>query len=246
LGIVVCIAFLAWTQRKHYRVSDLVDACLAALISGLIFGRAFHVLLAWDYFVDHPGEITRLNAGGLEWHGALFGAWLGIWIVSKFRKFRPLTLAPTLAFVIPIIGFAAWRGCEAATCAYGAEVTNMAEYPAWAVWEGSDIFGLIYPRFHTQWLGMMLSLVLLLLALILTWRNLNMRFGLILGLFSVGMFMIGFLRGDAVPYIAGLRAEQWLDLLTTGFAIMLMIFARSPEKNQDVGIGKPYHQPETH
>jgi hypothetical protein len=149
------------------------------------------------------------------------GGLLGAWLVSRWQKIPLSRLLDSFALAFPIIAFCAWRGCEATACAYGMEVPTLSAYPDFAVWEGADIYGLIYPRFHTQYLGQILALNLLLIILFLHWRQvlIGYHFALILALLSVGMLAIGFLRGDSVPTLAGIRLNAFLDLFTLLFGV---------------------------
>src|SRR5690606_1361398 len=88
VGIVLSIGFMVWWFRGRYPAGRIVDVCLAAGILGVMLARAFHVALNWAYFSANTAEITRLRAGGLDWHGAMIGALLGVWIMGKLRGVR--------------------------------------------------------------------------------------------------------------------------------------------------------------
>ena len=119
---------------------------------------------------------------------------------------------------LPLLAFAGWLGCAAAVCGYGAEVDTLAHYPAFAVAESRDVYGIIAPRYNTQLFGLALALVLLALSFVLLrYDGLKYRrFWILLALFSIGMLGIGFYRGDSVPILLGLRADQWLRSRTIG------------------------------
>lgn len=222
LGIAISMFIILYIHRYEFPTSRVADVCMGALIGGLLFARLEHVLVHWSYFADHTGEILRFTSGGLNWHGAVIGGLFGAWLVSKWRGIPLATLLDTFALALPIIAFAAWRGCEAVACAYGEEVQTLAAYPDVAVWEGSDIYGLVYPRFHTQYLGQLLALSLLFLTLFLRWRRLltSQHFAIILALLSFSMFGISFSRGDAVPTLSGIRVDAFLDLFTLFFGVI--------------------------
>lgn len=219
IGILAVIGLCIIGQPSTRR-GAILDVGIVAIVVALVGARAEHVLLHWAYFGDHPTEITRLQAGGLGWHGALAGAWLAIVVIGRMRGLYLRDIAGTLAIGLPMLAFVGWWGCGATACAYGAEVDTLADYPLWVVWEAPDIYGLTLPRFRTQPLGMGLSAALLLVALLLTrrgWSGLQ-RLSIIVGLMGIGMFMIGFLRGDSVAMFGGLRGDQWFDLLTVAIA----------------------------
>ncbi len=235
LGITLSAAIGLRRSQQPGRTADLY---LGALIGGVVGARLFHVLLNWDYFAENTHEISDLRLGGLDWHGAVLGGLLGLWIVAKISsKFRvpgsmlrtqsssqtaqtsklstQYSVLSTLTLALPIIGFAGWYGCMAAGCGYGREVDSLANYPAWSVTESHDVFGIVAPRFNTPLFGMVLCGVVLLIVLFLSWRGWipKSRFWFALALLSIGMFVIGFFRGDHAQVLLGLRLDQLLDLV---------------------------------
>jgi phosphatidylglycerol:prolipoprotein diacylglycerol transferase len=229
LSIVLSIGLLLVLNRQ-LAPARLFDLAVGALIGALIMARVGHVVLYWDYFSSHLAEIPRYDMGGLDWHGAAFGGLAGLWLAARLRRVTLSPILDSLALILPLLTLAGWRGCMAAACAYGSEITRMAAYPPLLVWEASDSYGLIAPRYATQLLGTLMAVVLLLLAIFLHHRNWlpGQRFWFMLILAGAGMFLIGFLRGDPIPTFASSRFDQWLDLLMviTG----LIGSSRTPEK----------------
>ncbi len=209
LGLALSAAVGGYAARAIFRPAQVIDACLAAIVGGLVGARVEHVLLHWDYFSANLSEALRLNAGGLDWHGAVIGALAGLALVSRLRRIEARRMLALFAAALPLLALAGWIGCAAAACAYGREVDTLALHPAYAVWEARDVYGMLAPRYSTQRFGMILALILIPVGLAARGER---RFWLLLGLLSAGMFAIGFVRGDAVPLVAGLRADQWLDI----------------------------------
>jgi phosphatidylglycerol:prolipoprotein diacylglycerol transferase len=221
---------------------------LIALLGAVAGARLFHVLLNWNYFADALNEITMISLGGLDWHGAVLGGIVGLLLVLKIQNFvgtrRALSLhipsAPeipsfhalldALTPALPLVGLAGWWGCLAASCGYGTQVDNLSHYPAFAVAETADVYGIVVPRYNTQNFGLILSAVVLLVVALLFWRGWlrYRRFWLTLFALSVGMFVIGFFRGDHALIFAGLRADQLLDLLFAAGAVIALVFTRPP------------------
>ena len=211
--------------RRSERRGALADVMLGGLAGAVLLSRALHVLLNWAYFAYNTDEITRLHAGGLDWHGALVGALLGMVLAGRWRRVSVTALLDTLSPGLPLLALAAWGGCWAANCAYGAEVATLTAYPDPMAWEGPDIFGIYAPRFHTQLLGAGVATGLLLLAGLLAWRGWlrGRRFWLLLALLAASMFVLGFLRGDYAVAARGLRLDQWLDALVAALAGTLTV-----------------------
>lgn len=224
LGVVLSVALAAWgyARRAEPHPGRAVDAYLLALIFGLVGARIVHVALHWDYFSANTGEISRLAAGGLDPYGAVVAGLFGLWLGARLRGARFITLLDSLAPALPLIAFMAWWGCAANHCAYGTEVDNLAYYPSWLVWEERDVYNIILPRYAVQPLGMVASAALLITLpglFRLARRSLpGSRFALALALLALSGFVLGFLRGDAMPVYVGLRAEQWLALVTASGA----------------------------
>jgi phosphatidylglycerol:prolipoprotein diacylglycerol transferase len=225
-------------MRRLENPGAAADAYLVAALGGVIGARLFHVLLNWDYFADNLHEAANMRLGGLDWHGAVIGGMIGLFIGVRLRNkigerreaaARPYKrldfrdLLDSLTPVLPITGLAGWWGCLASSCGYGLEVDNLSNYPAWAVSETGDVFGIAAPRYNTQFFGLILSALILLVVLILFWRGWlrYRRFWFTLALLSAGMFVIGFFRGDHVVNVAGLRGDQVVDLVL-GFQFILV------------------------
>jgi phosphatidylglycerol:prolipoprotein diacylglycerol transferase len=231
LGVIITFMMVMARSGGPYRAGRSFDVALAGLIGGIVLARVFHVALNWSYFGDHTGEIAQLRAGGLDWHGAVIGALLAMALVARLRDVDFSHLLGVLALALPLLAFVSWWGCLYARCSYGAEVDNLAHHPGWLVWEAPDIYNIYLPRYRTQALGMGLSAMLLAVSVALAWWNQPQppahRFWLMLALLSTGMFALGGLRGDFAKMFAGLRADQWLDLLLLIVSSGMLIFGYS-------------------
>jgi phosphatidylglycerol:prolipoprotein diacylglycerol transferase len=181
-----------------------------------------HVVLHWAHFSTRPEEILRFHSGGLDWHGAVIGALIGLSVVTRWRGLSLPRLLDAFTLGLPLLALTGWLGCWAAGCGYGTEVETLAYYPGWMVSIAPDVYGIPAPRYNTQFFGTLAALVLLLLAAGLIWQGwlAGRRFWLILALLSLSVFAIGFFRADYALVIAGLRADQWLDLSMLGFAVV--------------------------
>lgn len=230
-------AALGWTVwRVPASRGAVVDACLGALVGGVLGARLFHVLLNWAYFEYNSHEILRIRSGGLDWHGALLGGLAGLFLASRWRKVSAAGLLDALTLALPLLAMAGWWGCRAANCAFGREVDTLANYPPLLVAELPDVYGIPAPRYNTQLIGLVLALLVFGLAALLFWRRrlIGQRFWLALALLSLGMLGIGFFRGDYAVMIAGLRADQWLDLgvlLVSLWCLMTPPIVRSVERS---------------
>lgn len=230
LALAVAAAAGISLYRAPVRAGAAADCGLAALAGAAVGARLFHVVLNAGYFAGAPAEALRLSAGGLNWHGAVIGGLAGLWLAARWRGVEAAALLDRLALALPLLVFAVWWGCLGAACGYGAEVDTLALYPAWMVAELRDVYGLPAPRYNTQVFGMALGAALLPVMALAAQRGWlrGRRFWLALALVSAGLFIIGFARADYTPAIAGLRADQWLDLTLMALAGWRLMAARRP------------------
>lgn len=229
LALALVAGLILAAQRRGETFAAWVDLSLVSLAGGFVGARIFHILLNWNYFADNLNEAVRLNAGGLDWHGAVLGGLAGLGLASRWRRQSFRETLDAFTPLLPLIALASWVGCAAVRCAYGAEVDTLANYSSFAVSEARDLYSILAPRYNTQLFGVLLAFGLLLLTLIILWRRAlpYRRFWLLLALLSFGMLMIGFYRGDAVPLIAGFRADQWLDGVLIVFSLQRLLSRQS-------------------
>ncbi len=212
------LALLVGGVLAVWRAPRLVDALLVGLAFGMALAHLEYVLLTGQL-----GRYWQFAFGGYEWHGAFVGGLAGLGLVCRVRgddaPFDALTPA------VPLLGLAGWRACAQAGCAYGHEVTTLADYPRWLVAEAPDIFGIVAPRYDTQTFGVLLMALLLAFVGVLFIRGwlTRRRFWLVGALFCATMFGLGFLRADFSPQLGPLRADQWLDLVLLALCLLMFI-----------------------
>lgn len=251
LGLAVLVSAGIGLRRTSHP-GMIANLYLVALAGAVVGAHLFHVLLNWDYFADALNEATMISLGGLDWHGAVLGGIVGLYLALKIQHFvgtrRALSVTEIPSFpalldsltpALPLIGLAGWWGCLAASCGYGAEVDNLSHYPAFAVAETADVYGIVVPRYNTQIFGLILSALVLLFVALLFWRGWlrYRRFWLTLAFLSVGMFVIGFFRGDHTLMLAGLRGDQLLDLLFVAAAAAVIVI-RMKAKDATAAVAK--------
>ena len=229
LTLALVIALVLSFRRAPYCRAQIIDTGIGALFGAVIGARLEYVALSWDYFALHMDEITRWDAGGLGWHGAVIGGLVGVWLIGRWRGVDPHWLLARFAWVIPLAALGAWIGCAAAGCGYGREVDTLANYPDWLVWESRDVYGNFVPRFSTARFGVIVGLVTAGIGLLARGER---RFWLMLAVVSAGMFAIGFVRADASPMIAGLRVDQVLDALMFVWAVQRTLTTENTESTE--------------
>ena len=92
-GLMVALSFLIgsyifikYGKKKGIPEEILLTAIIAILLGGVMGARAIFVLTNISYFMDNPAEIIRVDQGGLAFHGALLGGFLGGWLIIRLNR----------------------------------------------------------------------------------------------------------------------------------------------------------------
>ena len=223
---------LTWStaRRSSLTQSDILDAALVGVLIGVIAARAMYVSDHWSYFRDHTDQIAPLWLGGLSWHGGLIGGAIGTAAFSAWRKLDVRQVFDALTPGLMAGAALGWIGCYLAGVAYGREV-----FPGDAGWflaaDLPDIYGLRNPRFATQLMGAAWAAVCFIVAMLKVERRTSnaqihlASFALTLTLYSLGMFVLGFARGDVVPMLGAWRLDQVID---TGIVVAGVAYGFRP------------------
>ena len=227
-ALMISLGILFWETRRSWTLRQAADSMLIALAFGLFGARIEHVALNWDYFANVPSEVWNVASGGLNAHGAILGAVAGGYLSARLfqKSFGPWLNAA--AYALCLISIATWWGCAAASCAYGTEVGNLADYPSWLVWEAQGDFLMVAPRYAVQPIGAIASGLLLGAVGLSATLRVKARWRATLALVGIMIvnFALGFLRGDSMPVIGILRATQVMNLTFAATAVLLAVWLR--------------------
>lgn len=202
LAVGVSLA-LVWMATIHPRsnLESSLDLGLVATFAGLIGGRLGHVVGYWEYYDGRLAEALQFWQGGLSWAGALAGGLLGVALFDALRRRDFWADADRLAAPGLVVGAAGWFGCLLDACAYGQPTAQGPLMP--------DFLGVVAPRWPTQAIGGVLTLVAL--AALYRLTELEPRPGLLAAaaLTALGAInlLVATLRGDPSPVVAGLRLD---------------------------------------
>lgn len=105
IGIAVFIGWYVCKKRaRQYKIPDKVFEdyfLLIPALTALVCARIYHVLDYWEVYRIDPVKILYIQNGGIGIWGALIGAIVGLYLYSKLRNLKFLTVldlvAPTLA-----------------------------------------------------------------------------------------------------------------------------------------------------
>lgn len=91
--------FLGKKQCEKYGISkvQIEDYAYIAMLSGVLGGRLYYVLLNADYYFRYPLEILAVWNGGMAIHGGILGGIIGTIIYTKIKKINIWKIADIAA-----------------------------------------------------------------------------------------------------------------------------------------------------
>jgi phosphatidylglycerol:prolipoprotein diacylglycerol transferase len=204
VGTLTGLLLASWrAPEKH--LSYYVNAGIWALFGTIIGSRAAIVLVNWGYYQVHLPEIFQVWMGGLSGIGALMGGIVSVLIVSKWKNIHTGALADALFPLAGTLMVTAWLGSWISGAAYGQESN------AWWALPTNDEWGLDVHRVPVQFIGAIVTLLIIILLERSTKRFSAHGLNAIVGLFLLSgeIFSLSFLRADPAPMLYGLRADAW-------------------------------------
>ena len=229
LGFLVAWQVISWLCRRTGRNAEpLSNLLMLMMVTGIVGARAAYVIEHWSSeFAAHPGQIIRVDQGGLMFYGGLILAMAAFLVLCLARRERILPLIDLFAVVVPL-GHAFGRiGCFFYGCCYGrlSESACAVAFPRGSpAWHEQMRDGLIandalraLPVLPTQ-LFEATAVLLLFGALFFLYRRFWKRApGLVFGCYLVGYACIRFgievLRGDPRATVGPFSISQTISLV---------------------------------
>ena len=234
--MAVIIGFiLALVEGKREKIDkDLIfDMGFYTVIFGILGARLYYVLFNFNLYQNDFLEVFRLWNGGLAIHGGIIAGLLTIYIFSKTKKVKVLSLTD---LVVPslILGQAIGRWGNFFNSEAHGPVTTMANLkalkiiPSFVV-KGMKIGGIYYhPTFYYEFLWCILGFVVL-WAVRKFYKN--RRMGqltcLYLMFYSLGRFFIESLRTDSLT-LGAIKIAQVVSaaLFVCGLVFFVILSSR--------------------
>ncbi|MBI4388535.1 MAG: prolipoprotein diacylglyceryl transferase, partial [Candidatus Omnitrophica bacterium] len=223
-GLLVALGILAassYLTRNALRVGksqdEMIDLILVTTVSGFIGARLLYVIYEFPYFSEHPSEILAIWKGGIILYGGLLGGFVGF---LGFLSWKKWPILKTLDLFTPAMALAhgfGRIGCFLNGCCYGKETlcplgvvfpfSQSALHPT-QLYEAVFCFGLfvflaVLYRKHREQAGLTSFLYFV--------------------IYSMGRFVIEFLRNDMDRLAFGLTLAQWMSIGIFSGAVIIFI-----------------------
>lgn len=215
-----------WAPMRGIDSDDIYSIAVWAIIGGILGARLVHVVDNWDFYGRNPGQILAIWSGGIGLWGGILGGFIGGTAYALIHK-HPVgaiadITAPAMLFVQTIgrIGdIINGEHCAKAADFFLAFKWINPESDARFCANGVDVPVQPVIAYEMVWN---------LLALLVIWklrgrlRPDGMLFALYLALYSVGRFLITFLREDKV-WAVGLQEAQFIALVVLAITVPLLV-----------------------
>ena len=233
--------FLVGRWAKFYGINsdDIYSIAVWAIISGVIGARLVHVVDNLDYYVENPGLILSVWSGGIGVWGGILGGFIGGIVYALLRKHPAwiiaditapaLLLAQTIGRLGDIVN---GEHCAKATDLFYGFIWSHQSSPA--VYCANGIGSSVQPVIAMEIIWNLCSLFVL-------WKlreriiPSGMLFALYLSLYSVGRFLISFLREDRIWFEPlGLQEAHFIALIVLIIVIPLLAFKARFGDREDI------------
>ncbi|MBQ7519795.1 MAG: prolipoprotein diacylglyceryl transferase [Clostridia bacterium] len=127
-AIAIGVALMSREEKRLGLPRDLaIDLALCVIPAALVGARIYYVIFRWEIYRNNLLSALYFWQGGLAIYGGVIGGFIGLWLLSKKRHLKLLTLLDVAAPVV-ILGQAIglWGNFFNGE-AYGSPVTD----PAW-------------------------------------------------------------------------------------------------------------------
>lgn len=218
-------------KKEGMDPQKILDLSFYILVASILGARLLFLIVEYKYFLSNPMEALKFWKGGLVYYGGLIGAALAtVYFIKK--NSMPLWKVADIAAPSLAIGQAIGRwGCYFAGCCYGLK----SDVP-WAITftDLRSLAPLNIPLHPTQ---VYLSLNALFIFSVLIWVRKRKSFdGQLIWLYgilySIGRFLIEFLRGDDRGFALedALSTSQFIGIFALSLSIFMWVKLRNKNR----------------
>lgn len=231
IGICSAVILLGYrAKQRGYDEDNIFNMSILAIILGVIGGKILFIITEITYIIKDP-SILKDVGNGFVIYGAVMGGAVGVYIYSKKKKWNILKI---FDMVIPTVALAQGFGrigCFLAGCCYGRE-TNLLI--------GVNFKNSLYAppnvlRHPTQIYSSCFDFLLALFLICYDRKNHKegQTFALYMIIYSIGRFIIEFLRDDPRGTVGVLSTSQFISIFTFIVGIIFFNFHRTKKRTQD-------------
>ena len=219
IGIIVAsMLFIYKGKRKNYDEDSLLNLIIFAVIGGVLGGKLLFIITEFKNILSEPNILLNFGYGFVV-YGAIAGGALAIYLYCRHKKWNLLEI-----FDITVPGLAIAQGfgrigCFLAGCCYGAPT----ELPIGVVFPENSLAPSGIHLHPTQIYSSIFDFALGIFLLFYSKKT--RKNGRILGMnliiYSIGRFLVEFLRNDPRGNVGLFSTSQFIAIFTLILGIIV-------------------------
>ncbi|MGL5243954.1 MAG: prolipoprotein diacylglyceryl transferase [Sarcina sp.] len=222
IGIGIISAIFLFTNRAKklgYNEDSLFNLIILTVLGGILGGKLLYIITDFSYIKDNPTTIFTEFGYGFVIYGAIILGGLSVILYCKIKGWSILEIADLLVPALALAQGFGRIGCFSAGCCYGAETTSIL----------SVVFpqgGLAPAGVHLHPTQLYCVIFDFTLAGFLLWYSKKKRakgktFAMYLIIYSIGRFLVEFLRNDPRGNVGVLSTSQFISIFILILGIVI-------------------------
>ena len=219
LGIIAALGILFKLSRdKGYNEDKVFNMALISIILGVLGGKILFIITEFKNIINNPYILKDFGAGFVI-YGAIMGGAIGVYAYCRKQRWNVLKV---LDIVVPGVAIAQGFGrigCLLAGCCYGAPTAL-----PWGITFHESPFAVNEVSLHpTQVYSSLFDFALgiFLLWSLKEYKKPGKTFSLYVILYSIGRFLVEFLRNDPRGNVGVLSTSQFIAIFTLIIGIVV-------------------------
>lgn len=219
IGILAAVVLLNHRAKKAgYDEDSILNMAILAVVLGVVGGKLLYILTELKSIIEYPAQLKDFGSGFVV-YGSILGGALGVYIYCRKKGWSILKIFDLVIPSLPLAQGFGRIGCFLAGCCYGRPTSY---FIGVKFKEGSlgPVDTCVYP---TQIFSSVFDFAL---AMFLLWYDKKKRkdgriFSLYLILYSIGRFIIEFIRDDPRGNVGILSTSQFISIFIVLFGIAM-------------------------
>ena len=212
---IICAAYIFTKNagKRGYNEDKIFNLIILTVIMGVIGGKLLFIITEIEDIINDPSILLEFGNGFVIYGAIILGA-LTVFLYCKKKKWSSLEVLDCLVPAVAIAQGFGRMGCLLAGCCYGAE-TN---FPLSIVFP-RGVNSLAPTGIHLHPTQIYSSIFDFALGIFLLWylkkkKDKGKTFGLYVIIYSIGRFIIEFLRNDPRGNVGVLSTSQFIAIFT--------------------------------